>query len=115
MAIDKSLLAGSTTILVLKLLEEKDMYGYEMIDTLAKKSDSTFDLKAGTLYPILHNLEKQGLVISYEEKPVGERTRKYYSLTKKGRGVLVEKVAEWKSYSKAVNKVLAGGMAYGNL
>ena len=47
--IDKSLLAGSTTTLILKLLEEKDMYGYQMIETLAQKSDDTFNLKAGTL------------------------------------------------------------------
>ncbi len=65
MAIDKSLLTGSTTTLILKLLDEKDMYGYEMIENLSKKSDNTFDLKAGTLYPILHNLEKDELVESY--------------------------------------------------
>lgn len=60
MPVDKSLLTGSTTTLILKLLEEKDMYGYEMIETLAQKSDHTFDLKAGTLYPLLHGLEKKG-------------------------------------------------------
>ncbi|MEG2924228.1 MAG: PadR family transcriptional regulator, partial [Oscillospiraceae bacterium] len=68
MSIDKSLLTGSTTTLILKLLEEKDMYGYEMTETLSNKSDHTFDLKAGTLYPILHNLEKDELVEAYEEK-----------------------------------------------
>ena len=51
MAVDKSLVSGSTTMLVLKLLEEKDMYGYEMIDTLRGKSKNVFELKAGTLYP----------------------------------------------------------------
>ena len=48
MAVDKSLISGSTTMLVLKLLEEKDMYGYEMIDTLRGKSKNVFELKAGT-------------------------------------------------------------------
>ena len=48
MAVDKSLVSGSTTMLVLKLLEEKDMYGYEMIDTLRGKSKNVFELKAGT-------------------------------------------------------------------
>ncbi len=51
MAVDKSLVSGSTTMLVLKLLEEKDMYGYEMIDTLRGKSKNVFELKAGTLLP----------------------------------------------------------------
>ena len=56
MAVDKSLLTGSSTMLVLKLLSEKDMYGYEMIDTLRKKSQNVFEFKAGTLYPLLHGL-----------------------------------------------------------
>ena len=112
MAIDKSLLTGSTTTLILKLLEEKDMYGYEMIETLAKKSDHTFDLKAGTLYPILHNLEKNALVEAYEKKAGNERTRKYYHLTKKGKSVLKEKCEEWATYSNAVNQVLNGGIGH---
>lgn len=112
MSIDKSLLTGSTTTLILKLLEEKDMYGYEMIETLSKKSDNTFDLKAGTLYPILHNLEKNELVKSYEEKADNERTRKYYHLTEKGKNLLEQKQQEWITYSNAVNKVLSGGISY---
>ncbi|MDD3430033.1 MAG: PadR family transcriptional regulator [Oscillospiraceae bacterium] len=112
MGIDKSLLAGSTTTLVLKLLEEKDMYGYEMIDTLSKKSNHTFDLKAGTLYPILHTLEKNSLVESYEKKAENERIRKYYHLTKKGKKMLQEKHQEWVIYSTAVNKILKGGTGY---
>ena len=57
MAIDKSLLSGSTTLLVLKLLEDGEMYGYQMIEELRRRSDWTFELKAGTLYPLLHTLE----------------------------------------------------------
>ena len=49
MAIDKSLVSGSTTMLLLKLLSEKDMYGYEMIEELKKRSENVFALKAGTL------------------------------------------------------------------
>ena len=57
MAVDKALISGSMTMLLLRLLAEKDMYGYEMIDTLRKKSCNVFELKAGTLYPLLHGLE----------------------------------------------------------
>ena len=60
MAVDKSLISGSTTLLILSLLEEKDMYGYEMIDTLKGKSNNVFELKAGTLYPLLHSMEEKG-------------------------------------------------------
>ena len=112
MSIDKSVLTGSTTVLILKLLEEKDMYGYEMISNLAKKSNHTFDLKAGTLYPLLHNLEKNGIVESYEESTASERTRKYYHLTEKGKDVLKIKEKEWHEYSTAVNRVLNGGLSF---
>ena len=56
MAVDRSLVSGSTTMLLLKLLSEKDMYGYEMIETLREKSQNVFELKAGTLYPLLHGM-----------------------------------------------------------
>ena len=49
-------------MLLLKLLEENDMYGYQMIEQLQQRSDNVFALKAGTLYPLLHNLEEQGLL-----------------------------------------------------
>ena len=62
MAIEKSLVSGSMTMLILKLLSEKDMYGYEMIDTLRQKSQNVFELKAGTLYPLLHSLEDKGFL-----------------------------------------------------
>lgn len=112
MAIDKSLLTGSTTMLILKLIEGKDMYGYQMIEELSKQSDKTFNLKTGTLYPILHGLENEGMVTSYDENADGARVRKYYHLTNKGKKLLEEKQTEWKTHSKAVNKVLNGGMNY---
>ena len=87
MAIEKSLVSGSMTMLILKLLSEKDMYGYEMIDTLRQKSQNVFEMKAGTLYPLLHSLEDKGLLTVYEQA-AGGKTRKYYSLTKDGKGLL---------------------------
>lgn len=113
MKVDKSLLTGSTTMLLLKLIEDGDMYGYQMIEALAKKSDDTFSLKAGTLYPLLHSLEQQGMVTSYDKQADSQRIRKYYSITKKGRGLLAEKKAEWKVFSSAVNQVLKGGALLG--
>jgi len=111
MSIDKSLLTGSTTMLILRLLEDKDMYGYQMIEELSKKSDDTFTLKAGTLYPLLHNLEQQGMVSSYDDNADSARVRKYYNITKKGKSLLENKKAEWQTYSSAINQVLKGGAA----
>jgi len=106
MAVEKSLISGSMTMLILKLLSEKDMYGYEMIDTLRQKSQNVFELKAGTLYPLLHSMEEKGLLSVYEQ-PVLGKIRKYYSITKDGRKFLQKKTEEWKEYTSAVAQVLA--------
>ena len=106
MKVDKSLLSGSTTLLVLSLLKTGDMYGYEMIDTLKKRSENVFELKAGTLYPLLHGLEEKQFVTSYEQEVLG-KVRKYYQITGEGKKHLEQKKAEWKEYSKAVSNVLA--------
>lgn len=106
MAVDKSLISGSMTLLLLRLLSEKDMYGYEMIDTLRQRSQNVFELKAGTLYPLLHGLEEKGYLSVYEEECTG-KVRKYYSITKAGRGLLEKKMSEWRRYADAVTKVLA--------
>ena len=120
MAVDKSLVSGSTTMLVLKLLEEKDMYGYEMISTLRQrsqnvtlrgKSKNVFELKAGTLYPLLHGLEEKGFVEAYEKEAVG-KIRKYYHITRAGKKELKRKSEEWKEYSQAVLDVM-GGVCFG--
>lgn len=106
MAIDKSLVSGSIAMMILKLLSEKDMYGYEMIDTLRKRSENVFELKAGTLYPLLHSLEDKRYLLSYEQEAVG-KIRKYYQITKNGRKHLEEKKSQWQEYSRAVMSVLA--------
>ena len=106
MTIDKSLVSGSMALLILKLLSEKDMYGYEMIDTLRNRSENVFELKAGTLYPLLHSLEDKDYLVSYEQEVLG-KVRKYYQLTKEGHKFLQCKQAEWERYAKAVTNVLA--------
>lgn len=106
MAIDKSLISGSTSMLILRLLEDKDMYGYEMIETLEAKSNNVFTLKAGTLYPLLHSLEEKHFLTSYESE-VNGKIRKYYSITKDGKKYLRSKKEEWQEYQTAVVNVLS--------
>lgn len=107
MKIEKSLLSGSTLMLVLSLLTDGDKYGYEMVETLAKRSDDTFLLKEGTLYPLLHAMEKERLVTSYVKSGPTGRERKYYHLTTSGRQQLEYKQKEWKLFSETVNAVLS--------
>lgn len=112
MKFDKSLLAGSSTMLILKLLDGQDMYGYQMIEELSRRSDHTFELKTGTLYPLLHGLENKELITSYEKDENTQRPRRYYHLSHKGRKLLEEKQKEWDAYTRAVGLVLQGGASF---
>ncbi len=105
MAGSKSVISGNTSMLVLGLMQNKDMYGYEIIENLQNKSNNVFQLKAGTLYPLLHSLEEQNLLTSYENE-VGGKIRKYYGITKEGKKFLKAKKEEWQEYSAAVTNVL---------
>ena len=113
MAVEKSLATGSMTLLLLSLLSQKEMYGYEMIEALREQSNNVFELKAGTLYPLLHGLEEKDFLTSYE-KEVGGKVRKYYAITQEGRKELKKKREAWQEYAGAVSSVI-GGVVYGNL
>lgn len=106
---DKRAARGNTAMLLLGLLAQQEMYGYQMIETLAQRSDNVFALKAGTLYPLLHDLEAQGCITAWERQAEG-RTRRYYGITDTGRARLAEMQAEWEDFSGAVNRVLKGGV-----
>ena len=95
-----------TQLLVLSLLSGEDMYGYQMIVELARCSDHTFEMKEGTLYPVLHGLEKNGYVEAYQQEAPTGRMRKYYHLTRKGGAMLRTEAEAWQSYAGAVNAVL---------
>ncbi len=106
MKFDKSLLSGSTSMLVLSLLSDRDKYGYEMISQLALRSENVFEMKEGTLYPVLHGLEKDGYIKGYEKETEAGRKRRYYHITDKGRRQLQEQTEQWNAFSGAVNKIL---------
>ena len=113
MELDKSLVSGSMALLVMKLLEENDLYGYQMVELLRKRSDDTFHLKAGSLYPLLHGLEEKGYVEAYEREAAAGKPRRYYHLTKLGHSALCEKEQAWERYADAVSRVLKGGACLG--
>lgn len=107
MTINKGLLGGSTPLLLLSLLEDRDRYGYEIIKTLEDRSDNTFSFKEGTLYPVLHKLENDGHVRSYYKEKDG-RQRRYYAITDRGKKQLAEEKVQWERFSFAVKKVIGG-------
>ncbi|MBO3446128.1 PadR family transcriptional regulator [Clostridium sp. CCUG 7971] len=106
MKINKELLKGSTTILILSLLKRKPMYGYEIIKEIELKSSGVFNFKEGTLYPILHTLESNEMVESFWSEGESSRKRKYYKITDKGNKQLKEKEDEWKLFTNTVNTIL---------
>lgn len=110
--VSKELLKGSTTMLILEMLKNENMYGYQMIKKLSERSQNIFELKEGTLYPILHGLEENELIISYWDETYAKK-RKYYAITEKGKKSLKEKKEEWKIFSTGITNVI-GGVSFAN-
>jgi PadR family transcriptional regulator PadR len=104
-------LKGHLDGLLLAVLEAGPTHGYAVIDALRGRSDGTFDLPTGTVYPALHRLEDVGLVASTWSDGSGRR-RRVYELTGAGRKALVEQRAAWQQFAGAVHSVMNGGQAW---
>lgn len=103
----KQLKKGVLEIIILDLLTEKDRYGYELIKDLSERSRGFFELKEGTLYPLLYRLNGNGLIENYWGKEMNDAARrKYYHLTDKGIVELEKKKKQWKELVDAVNVIL---------
>jgi PadR family transcriptional regulator PadR len=95
MSVAKDLVAASTTPLILSILAEGDSYGYAIIKRVRELSGGQMQWTDGMLYPVLHRLEKQGLVASYADTSETGRERKYYRLKKEGTKALAEHRSQW--------------------
>lgn len=103
---DAELLKGTLSLLILTLLSRKSMYGYEIAATVHRDTDGAFTWREGSLYPNLHKMQADGLIVSaWEEKETG-RKRRYYQVTKKGLAALKEKLQSWTELTQAVNRIL---------
>lgn len=100
------LLKGTLKTILLNLLAENGrMYGYEMVQRVRERTDGAFELTEGALYPALHKLEAEGLLVT-ERETVGRRVRKYYSLTPTGTAARTAKVAEFKAFVQSMQLLL---------
>jgi PadR family transcriptional regulator, regulatory protein PadR len=111
--INKEVLKGHIDTLILSLLQQRDMYGYEIAKLVREKSGEQFELKEGTMYLSLKRLEKKKWISSYwgdEQGPGGRR--KYYKLTPLGNEGFKEKRAEWLFVKKIIDTFLEGGEKY---
>jgi len=103
---EKDLRKGSARVLILAMLAEKPMYGYQIAKELKRRSKGYFAFKEGTLYPALHALEKEGLLTSQWEVVDKGPSRKYYHLTEDGRKSLTDSAEEWTTFSQRLLSIL---------
>jgi DNA-binding PadR family transcriptional regulator len=99
-------LKGHLDALILAVLRDGPAHGYAVIEELKRRSGGTFALAEGTVYPVLHRLEADGL-LSSSWSTVGGRKRRVYRLTRRGRALLGERREEWNAFARAVEAVLA--------
>ncbi len=102
----RDLLKGSSNSLLLCVLEQQPMYGYQIVKELEARSQGYFKFKEGTLYPALHRLERSGLISSKWEMLGNGRQRRYYSITEKGRTKLKQERTQWLDFFTAISLVL---------
>lgn len=100
--ISKDLAAASAVPLVLSVLTEGESYGYEIIKTIKVLSEDQIQWKEGTLYPVLHKLEKRGFITSEWKVSEEGRKRKYYAIKQEGRNLLAEEAQNWQTITKTL-------------
>jgi PadR family transcriptional regulator PadR len=101
-------IAGLPELLILRLLQDQEMYGYEIVQAIARRSGGAVTPGEGVVYPLLRALEKDGDLKSRTE-PAGGRTRVYYALTAKGVRRLFDQTDQWTRIVRAVQQALRPG------
>ncbi len=103
----RELLKGAADTLVLSTVGGREKYGYQIVKEIDRRSGGFFQFKEGTVYPILHRLERQGLLKARWETMPNGIERRYYSLTALGQKSLDDRIEEWSGFSQAVTRVTA--------
>jgi PadR family transcriptional regulator, regulatory protein PadR len=105
MTVNKELVAASSTPLVLAILSEEDSYGYAILKRVRDLSGGELEWTDGMLYPVLHRLERSGLIESRWENAESGRKRKYYRITDVGRKQLEDERRQWRAVDDALEKI----------
>lgn len=100
--VDRELMRGAGPVAVLKLLQRGEKYGYELVDALAQRTGGILDMGQSTLYPMLYNLEAQGLIEGTWRESDAGRGRKYYRLTGKGKTRLAKDTDQFRRLTQAL-------------
>ena len=101
---------GVPELLILKLLNKKEMYGYEIVKTIYSSTNEVFNFGEGCIYPILHTLEKKSMLVNKRQQ-VNGRTRLYYKITQKGQKKLEQMSREWVKIANGISSALGSKYA----
>ncbi len=102
---DRELKKGNAELMILALLEHQPRHGYEIGKLIAERSEGVVRFHVASLYPLLYRLERRGWVKG-EWEPAGGRRRRFYRLTASGRKTLANQRIRWRSFSRAVNRIV---------
>ena len=102
---NKDLVGASTAVLVLGVLRRGSSYGYDIVRQVNELAEGQFTWREGTVYPVLHKLEREGLVRSRWQEAESGRKRKYYAITQSGRGALSEGARQWEMFYQMVTRL----------
>lgn len=106
MSAPTEMIKGNVVLLILSRLAREPMHGYHIAKSLEQESEGYFAMREGTLYPHLHQLEKDGLVEGYWETVSGDRRRRYYRITEKGTAELARRTQHWRAFRQNLDRVL---------
>jgi DNA-binding PadR family transcriptional regulator len=105
--LSKDLIAASATPLILSILSREESYGYQIIKKIKEISDDRIHWKEGTLYPVLHKMEKSGIIKSKWKVAENGRKRKYYQINRQGKKLLDEELDHWRLIFNSLKKLWA--------
>lgn len=106
MAISADLIRGHLDAILLRLLMEKDRYGYEIAKEIGLRTEGRLEIKEATLYAAIQRLERNKHIVSYSGQVTHGRARKYYTPTQAGREYYQEKQAEWLEIKSVIDTLL---------
>jgi PadR family transcriptional regulator PadR len=102
---DRELKKGSTELLILSLIESRPRHGYEISKLIEGRSRGALRFNVASFYPLLYRLEQRGLIDGRWVEKVGQRRRRYYRLTARGRKELLQQRSTWRDFVKAINRI----------
>ena len=107
----RELKKGSAELLILSLVEDRQRHGYDIAKLIDVRSNGALSFHAASLYPLLYRLEKRGWIKGRWVEKAGERRRRMYRITPKGRDVLAAQLDGWRAFVDAINRITAPGNA----